>query len=245
MYSSLDSLVRKAVYDQNRSIHYYLPFLSWALECLSEMNLDIDGQVKTVELSVDDLGLAKLPCNYIDWVRVGTKNKEYFNQFYSTNTFSNSLPMTDGVVTSPGLPAVDTDFFSGFNSYFYDFVSQNYENLGRLYGLGEATSSDSFQVMPELKAIRTSLVSSGGTLEMDYLTWEPVSASTEVHKYAESSILAFMKYKWEERQKNRNALHYRRMYGNELRKYRGRMNPFTAIDYAASLRRYRKQTPVL
>lgn len=244
IYATLDSLVRNAVYDRGFSIHYYLPFLSFALKALSDINIDRDGHIKTVNLSVNEIGLAKLPCDYVDWVRVGQLNGEYNIPFEYNNAFSNALPMTDGIVSAPPQGGVDISDYA-LNFSFTDYANSNGESVGRFFGVGLGTPANAFKVLPELEAAKFQISWAGKEVEMDYLTWSPVTASSRVHKYLEGYILAYMDYKWEQRVKGKNTMLLKKELSSEFKKMTGRLNRITAIDIANGIRRSFRQVPKL
>ena len=81
--TKLDSIVRQIILEDSLMPHDYIKLLSFGLTCLSELELDSIGKVNTVILKPDEFSQAPLPCDYVDWVRIGQPNGEYFIQFLS------------------------------------------------------------------------------------------------------------------------------------------------------------------
>lgn len=188
--TKIDSIVKQALLEKGLSLHFYIRFLSWGLHALKELGFDVVGKVKTVELYPDEFSRAPLPCDYVDWVRVGCNNGQYVVNLGETNAFNRKLKETDGVYVPYGEP------MSGWDSaYVYGYL---YENglLAPNYG-GSGTRSDEFMILKEHGVIQfNTAYKSGSKVTMDFIYFDEADSDMEVEKYSEAAILAYMEYRY-------------------------------------------------
>lgn len=246
--TKLDSIVRNVLLQKNLPMHYYIRFLSWGLDAMREIELDAIGGIKSQELEVDNLKQVKIPCDYVDWVRVGTKSGQYILNMGITKNFNRMLNMPDGVITPYGAPPNSTQV----SDFDYPFVENWYndhgEALGKVYG-GLGTAQDEFQVIKERGVIQlnTNFVE-GSKVVLDYIYFDDGSASSYIHRYAEAVVQSFIEYKFICHLPKANPYDKREAsdnYDNEVRKFYARIND---LDIEATERvkdRRFKQSPRL
>ncbi len=193
MKSKVDSIVRQVLLEKNLSMHFYIRLLSWGLDCLKELSLDIIGKVKTVELVVDPFGRVKLPCDYTDWVRVGTASGQHVLRMGETDTYARQPRELNGVY----VPYTDGTYSSEYlwnSPYVQDWFDKNGDFKGRAFG-GNGTRTDTFMVLDGEMQVNNNYAE-GDTITLDYIGYDQCSASSFVPKYAESTIRAYMEYKY-------------------------------------------------
>lgn len=193
MKSKVDSIVRQVLLEKSLSMHFYIRLLSWGLDCLKKLELDIIGRVKTAELTVDSFGRVKLPCDYTDWVRVGVVSGQHILLLGETDTFSRQLKESNGMY----VPYGDSEFSSEYlwtSPYVQEWFDKNGEFRGRGFG-GNGTRTDTFMVLDGEMQLNNNY-SAGDKITLDYIGYDQCSAYSLVPEYAESTIKSFMEYKY-------------------------------------------------
>lgn len=185
--TKLDSIVRAIIIERGLLPHDYIRLLSFGLNCLKELNLDSIGKVKTVILKPDEYSQAPLPCDYVDWVRVGQPNGQYFIQFGPSNKLHRNKQLVDGQYTPRA--SVELGWESDYVYEWFDHYC--HPNLGWNLPRG-----DEFMILEEQDKIQFKIgYKAGSEITMDYIYFDKTSASSNVHKYAEETIKAYMEYK--------------------------------------------------
>jgi hypothetical protein len=188
--------------------------------------LDLIGKVKTAELTVDEFARVKLPCDYVDWVRVGTVYGQNILKMGETTTFARNLKLSDGVYT-PYSDAEQTSSYYWASIYVQDWLDKNGDFRGRGFG-GNGTKTDTFMVIGDDIMQLNNDYASGDIINLDYIAFDQHSASSYVHKYAESTIRAYMEYMYlcslpKTQPYDKNVA--MRTYQDEHRKLVARINP--------------------
>lgn len=229
--TKIDSIVRQTILEKNLTPHAYVRLLSFGLSCLKELDLDLTGAVESIELTVDEFGRVKLPCNYVDWTRVGSASGAYVLNMGPTSTFNRKLKLEDGVYV-PRTPDPDCIAWCSTQSYWYGW----YRNpLG-------GTRLDEFMVLDGFMQL-SGAYAAGDTVTLDYIFFDKANASTNIHKYAESTIQAYMEYKYISHQpratpydKSEAKQNYRTQFGL----LQGRLNDLTFEGIMRLKARYQK-----
>lgn len=138
--TTIDSIVRQVII-KGLMPHDYIRLLSFGLNCLKELELDSIGKVKTVILKPDQFSQAPLPCDYVDWVRVGQPNGEAFIQFGPTNKLHRNKLVVDGQYTARESATLgwESPYVYG---WFYDHCP--HPNFG-----GNPPRNDEFMILEE------------------------------------------------------------------------------------------------
>src|SRR3990167_2547508 len=170
-YTTIDSIVRKNLLENGLTIHYYIRFLSFALDCLKELNIDTLPKIKSVRIPVDRFGCIKLPFDYIGYVRVGVQNGVYIQELGSNASFNRLVNENDdGTLVVFPEPTNVYSIFDTTNVNSSSYVSPKLEHLGKIFGIGEGARSDVFQVVPEANLMRIgSGLVEGDEVVLDYL----------------------------------------------------------------------------
>lgn len=188
--TTIDSIVRQVILEKSLLPHDYIRLLSFGLNCLKELNMDSIGKVKTVILKPDQFSQAPLPCDYVDWVRVGQPNGEYFIQFGPTNKLHRNKAMVDGQYVPRESATLGWE-----SPYVYWWFDSNYNRYRNNLGTNPPRY-DEFMVLEEQGLIQFKVgYKEGDEVTMDYIYFDKTSASSNVHKYAEETIKAYMEYK--------------------------------------------------
>lgn len=184
--TKIDSIVREVILERNLTPHDYIQFLSFGVSCVKELSLDITGDVQTIELTVDQFSRIKLPCDYVDWVRVGTNSGQYVLNMGETSTFHRKLKLEGGVYVPRG-DAVDEITVAWATTQWY---------WGG-FSAGSFTKTDEFMLVENGTIMQlNNNYGVGDTITLDYIYFDKANASTEIHKYAESTVKAWMEYRY-------------------------------------------------
>lgn len=58
-------------------IHWYIDFLKYAADALRELTFDSLKVINSVKLPVNSYKSITMPCNYVDWIKVGIQTGQY------------------------------------------------------------------------------------------------------------------------------------------------------------------------
>lgn len=237
---TLDNIVRQVLAEREYPVHFYLQFLTYGVSALRELNFDVLKNVKSVRLPVNSYKAATLPCDFVDYVRVGTELGQYidpwgskpFNRLNKFDSQGNKIPYGDVEAQNYYLPA-------NYDGLWYtNYANDRGELLGRIYN-ARPTFRHSFEVIRERNEIQLDDSFDGTEITMDYITdGTSVDASNAIHPYAIETIKAFIIYKMKE-----NGRHYnlserqiaKDEYYNQLRILKGRMNEMDTLSIERSL----------
>lgn len=183
--TKIDSIVRETILERGLTPHSYIKLLSFGLGCLKELELDIIGKVKSTTLAIDEFRRAKLPCNYVDWVRVGKESGGYILNMGETSTFNRKLKLEGGQYV-PRDEEYNTLMWYQTQDYWWPWFD-GFKPAG-------GTRMDEFMVMDGFIQF-SGAYTDGDTVDFDYISFDKADASSSVEKYAESTIKAWMEYK--------------------------------------------------
>lgn len=72
--TTLDSVVRSYMGDmQKPTLHGYVPLLHYAIQGFNELSYDVIAEVKTAEITYNQIKIAKLPTDFVKLIRVYAK----------------------------------------------------------------------------------------------------------------------------------------------------------------------------
>lgn len=235
VYTPIDSIVRSSLMSYGLTLHNYVQFLHFALQGLREIEYDTIGKIATAKIQVDSNGEVKLPSDYVDWVKVGWERNRHIIPLGSNGTWVRE-PNTDnagnqipyGTQSGSTVSATMYDPFASYN------ISQYGEDFGRQYGLGLGDRTDCFQVIDERSVMLIGrFIPSGEYIYIEYLA-SANYADTDalVHPYAESTVEAYIKWKYAEQKTSRLADidRSKKEFYNQYRILRARMNDIGKED---------------
>lgn len=231
-YITLDAIVKSVLLRRGYSMHWYLQFLKYGSDCIRELSIRTLKKVSTKVLTVSANGTIDLPADYVAWVRVGFLRGQYV------------VPLVQGKgsyfqLSHEGLSAEQTE--KSWLSTWLNNTNEWGEQMGGVYGYGAGAETDIFQEMKERGQIQVSKELAGRELVLDYIS-NPSTCDniTRVDVLAQATIEQYIVWQMKE-----HARHYgkneakdeERMYWNEERHLRARMNPLTEEDFLRMMRR--------
>jgi hypothetical protein len=242
---TLDKIVRSALMDRGYPLHFYIQFLQYGIDAFRMLNFDVLQSVKSVRLQINSYKAATLPCDYVDYVRVGNEAGQYiqpwgerrdsFNRLNKFNSDGNKIAYGDIEAVNGLLPG-DWDGF-----WYSNYVNDKGEHLGRIFN-NFPTFRDSFVILRERNEIQLDTSYTGTEIVMDYISDGMSSdATTAVHPYAIDCIKAYIYWKMKEHSRAYNLGDRQTSkdeFYNQLRLLRARMNGIDEIDIIRSLARH-------
>lgn len=251
---TLDNVVRSALTSNGLSIHWYFDFLHSAIRCLRELNLDIMRNVNSVILTPDANASAPLPCDYVDFVRVGFAAGQMVVPMSQKNDINN-LPNRNaaGAVIPYNLNDLSFPYqmadILGYGYYYWYLNSFNVfgENTGGFYGF-KGSQIQSFKVLTGQCRIQFDQNITAKKIFLDYISdgfgTGNCSAVTMVSPYAVDAIEKYIttQYYKSDPVKAKFVALAENDYYLAVKKLIARMNPLTAEDIRASFRKGYQQT---
>lgn len=187
----LDSVVRGALAAKGYPLHWYVQFMTYAKEVYRDINFDTLPTIKSEKITVSQFKDFAMPCDYVDYVRIGTLNGQYFTEYAEKTSFTR-LPHLDPNGTRVP-PPVTNDTVTVFPNSLEGFSYSNYindkgEHMGRIFN-ARPLFPNSFMVIPERRVIQLDATFEGDHIYMDYITdGSSPTASCMVHPYAIKAI---------------------------------------------------------
>jgi hypothetical protein len=240
MYT-LDKIVRQVLAEREYPIHFYLQFLTYGVSALRELNFDTLQSVKSVRLPVNSYKAATLPCDFVDYIRVGNELGQYIDPFGEKESFNrlNKFDAQGNKITYPDVESQNSYIPANYDGLWYStYANDRGELLGRIFN-ARPTFRNSFLVIKERNEIQLDVNFDGTEITMDYISdGLSVDASNAIHPYATETIKSYIVWKMKD-----NGRHYnmgeRQMakdeYYNQLRILRARMNEMDTISIERSL----------
>jgi len=241
-YTTLDKIIRRTLLAKRLPLHFYVEFMVHASSCLRELNFDSLRVVNTVVLDVNDYYAVDLPCDYVDWTKVGIKAGQFVQPITQRDSI-NRLHNYDstGSITPYGAPDtvnLQFPFWPGY--WMFQNIDDLGENLGRLYGFNTAYGNNGFKILPERNQIQLTETFNNCSVVLEYISdGQTTDNATQVDEYAQSTIEAYINWK-----RSPNADIDRSpeaiSYVNQRRLFRARMSEVTVYDIRQVLyRNYR------
>lgn len=231
-YITLDKIIRRTLLAKRLPLHYYVEFLVHASSCLRELTFDSLRIINTVELELNDYFAADIPCDYVDWTKVGIKMGQFVQPITQRDSI-NRLHAYDsnGDITTYQDPAtwnMDFPFWPGY--WMFQNVDDLGENIGRLYGYNTGIVADGFKILPERNQIQFTESMNTTCVVLEYISDGQTSDNaSQVDQYAWSAIEAYINWKRTPNADNERSPEAR-AYANQRRILRARMNQLTVYD---------------
>ena len=230
---SLDSIVRSSLLRKGYPIHWYMQFLKYSADCLRELSFDSLQNIRSVKLTLNEYNAVALPCDYVDWIKVGLENGQSVRPLAQTDGF-NRLNNYDSS-GNPALYATATTATENVLPYYEDSINTNGELIGRQFGFMGGNNPNCFKVLRERNGGEIQFDTSyTADIILDYISDGMASdAATEVHPYATATIEAYINWQMKEHSRTYNLGDKREakeQYDKEHRILRARLQSFSLTD---------------
>lgn len=230
-YTSLDTIVRGFLLQKGYTMHFYIDCLAHAARCFEELHFDTLHNVRTVELPVNSYNAVPLPCDYMDFIKVGVRNGQYIiplsqresiNNLNNFDSNGNKIPWVDSGLT-----------YGPFLAWSPTAINDKGEYVGKQYGLtGQNTYT--FRIITARKEIQLDDGSGIEKIILEYISdGNESDNATMVSLYAKSTIEAYINWKIKEGSRAYNEgdrMRSQREFDHQHRILRGRLNSMTITD---------------
>jgi hypothetical protein len=199
-FSSLDIIVKSALLNKRLTLHYYIEALKHSSDCVREMAFDDMKIVNSQSLTVQPWGAITLPCDYIEWIRVGIPNGQYLKPLNVSTGMNRMYNYGPGGIPELWPVEVQNNFDSvifgiPYLSWYVNSYNSRGENTGGLYGYRSDGAPMTFEVMKERNEIQLNQNLNITSVVLDYLSeGRTITNATRIDSYAEKSIETYIDY---------------------------------------------------
>lgn len=226
-YKSLHDIANSILLSKGSSIHLYMQVLKHAADCMRELSFDVTGTIRTKKLEINNYGAVELPCDYLDYVRIGRPgaNVRPMPALLSGNRLVN-------------LDANGNKIPYGGEQWVYGDEYGSWVYPDGLHPFGDR-STDGFMIVNERREVQFTNYREGAFVILDYISdGSEIDNASQVDPYAQSCIEAYVEWKLKafNRSISRGEANYERdEYYRQLRILRGRKNDMTPASVRASM----------
>lgn len=218
-YKSLHEIANSCLFNMGKPVHYYVQVLKHAADCLRELQFDVIGNIRTKKLEINSYGAVELPCDYVDYVRIGVPygpNVRPSAAIFNTNRLVN-------------LDEKGNKVEYGGNEWCYKHDCGAWVFPDGLH-LNYRSHTDGFMIVSERREVQFTNYREGGFIILDYISdGSEIDNATRVDPYAQACIEAYVEWKMK--------LGSEEEYNKQYRILRGRKNDITPAGVRASMMR--------
>lgn len=232
-YQTLDNIVRSVLMQRGYSLHWYIQALKSASDCLRELTFDTLQNINTVKLPVSDTGVAEIPCDFVDHVKVGLERGQYIKPLVQKDGI-NRLQRKDNTGTPISYENIGGNIGNviPYPVFFTsDYVSDNMQPLGRMFGFNAGWIRDGYKVLRERGEIQLEQSVCADFIYLEYISDGQCSDNaTRVHPYAQKTIEAYILWQFKEHSRTYGPQERelsKREFESQRRILRARLNDLT------------------
>lgn len=242
-FITIDNIVRSTLMQKGWSLHWYIQALKFASDCLRELTFDSLKNINPVALPVSSTGTVDLPCDYVDMVKIGLQRGQKIKPLVQEDSInrlqnkdSNGVPI---LYSEPQQDNIDIRFTPFLLES--EFVTDNYEPRGRLFGFSAGWLNDGYKVLRERGQIQLDQNITDTQIYLEYISdGQSSDNATMIHPYAQKTIEAYIFWQFKEHSRTYGAGE-RQLAQNEFnaqrRILRARLNGLTKYDYIRIVRK--------
>lgn len=231
-YTSLDTIVRSVLLQKSLPMHWYVSFLKYSADCIRELTFDSLRVVNTAEVTLNSYFAADLPCDFLDWTKVGIKQGQFVRPISQqqsisrmTNKDAQGQPIPFG---SPGGVTMDFPYWPGY--WMFQNVDDLGENLGKMYGFNTGVAANAFKIIRERGQIQFTESFNQPTAIIEYISdGMQIDNATKIDPRVQACVEAYVNWK-----RSKNADIERspegQAYFNQRRLFRARKEEMTLVD---------------
>ena len=198
-FTNLDTIVKGLLIERGYPIHYYMQFLYLSSRAYEELHFDSLGNVKTISIPINSYKAVPIPCDFMDWVKVGIPNGQFVRPLSSREglTSLNNFDSSGNKVSYSSKTVVDSLFFD--NRIFagaQTFYNENGEFTGRLFGIGAGDNVNTFKYIPERNEFQLHEGIVADNIILQYISdGSSIDNATMITPYAKAGIEAYIVWK--------------------------------------------------
>lgn len=195
-----------ALYDLGETEHRLGQFIHWGLECAKDWHIDMAREIKPIETELNGYKAIDLPDDYLDWVVIGVRHGDLIRTFVNSKSIPLTYDCEDGEI-QPNQPLNDDTLIDTLPvDFLYGTFNQNWEDVGRLFGLAHKDNGlGYFKEYREKNQIQFRTDMPAGTkIYLEYISdgWSPCS-ETYLHPYAMKLVKLYIH--WQNLKYNKNV----------------------------------------
>lgn len=225
---TLDQITRSSLLRRGLPIHWYIQFLKQAADCLRELTFDTLQVVNSKLLPVSETGTIKLPCDYVDWVRVGAGCSQILYPLSNYPELKRLPNLDENEFEIPYTVKFGEVYYAA--DYWWENINIHGEDIGRRFGQKVSAYPNGFMEIRERDIIQLSEAFCGKTVTLEYIgDGSGCDAATRIHPYAQSTIEAYIDWQTSTNRASNFSPEGQR-YHRSAERLRGRLNPLSAQD---------------
>jgi len=233
-FSTLDSIIRRTLLENNLPIHWYAEYLFYSSTCLRELTIDTLKVINTRCLPIGTYGEVDLPDDFLDDVGLSFNTGAVLKPIPHRSNI-NPLRIHDADTgdfvqqkTTNTIIQGDTLFPFVGRTWYWN-VSDYSEPTGRLFG-SNGSNPNGYTVLKERRQIQLYGHFNGGNVILQYISdGQSADAASMVDTLAFSTIQAYNNWKRSINKDNEFSPEGRTYY-NTKRKLRSRLSGMTSED---------------
>lgn len=194
-WTTLDKITRSILLQRRLPIHCYVEYLKYASDIFREFHFDTLRVVNSKILRATDTGIVSLPCDFVDYVRVGIPQGQWVRPLIHKGGLTRLVNRDAAGRAIPwGSPPVgEGDELLWVGSDF----NEHGEFLGRLYNYGAGPQPDTFILLKHRGDGELQLHEALGACEivLDYISdGTACDSATTVEVQAQAAIEDYAKW---------------------------------------------------
>ena len=235
MYIELEEIINELLVEEGKtSENEFLRYFKLGMNGLKELNFDVSGGVRTVELIVDSNTLTvDLPSDYVRYTKIGVYGND-------GDIHPIGLRNKKSLISTVANDTLSND----------DELNPSYFEYSQEYGVGGGNNANGyFRVDLENSTIQFSSTLSGKKIIVEYITnslIHPTEGKVVVHQLMADALRGYIYWKSIHRKRGIDQGEKdlaKRDYYNQKRLARARMLSFTKQEALETTRRSFKQSP--
>ena len=237
----IDEVVKSLLIQQGEyTEHKYMQYLDLALRGLKELSFDVLMEVKVATLSVNTNLTVDLPCDYVNYTRIGVCKPD--GRIYTLGV-DEQICLSKGIDVCGNEVANDGKMGSTWIGNY-----RNGESTGGVYGLGGGQNANGYyRIDRENNQIALSSDVEHTEIVLEYISdGSNVNGDNTINTLSEEALRAYIYWKSIQRKRNSTGQDRelaRRDWYNEKRLARARVLNFTPDQAKRITRKGFKQSP--
>ena len=238
-YTSIDRLTRSVLLRRQLPIHYYVQIAKYIVDELRDLRLHTLGVINTAILPVTPYGAIELPCDFVDWVKVGLPYGQFIRELVQRDGITRLV--NHDTATGEKIPyGTSKDSFRGGGvSPWESTISDLEEGIGRFFGIRQGEQGDTFKLIRERSEIQLHESIAATEVVLEYISsgeGEQENTATQVDWRASATLelaatTEFLRERFEKGMVPfQTVLQSERRYGNALRILRAQIADLDEIE---------------
>ena len=205
--TTINQIVNNMLLQRRYSLHWYLEFLLYGIECVRELSMDDLMIMNTKVLPVNSTSnTAELPSDYLDYVMVGVRVGQNIMPLVESDLFDNANNFSSDytqVKYNSQETTSQTDVLNpiygayGFSQWFTTHYNNFGEQAGKFYG--GISYYDTFQIIKGRNVIKINEGLSFDNIVLIYIgNGLSVDAVSSITPYATQTIQEYILFKFKE-----------------------------------------------